>query len=212
MWLVKLGGSLQDEANLEQWIAMLAEQGRGRVVLVPGGGQFAEAVRAAQRRWRFDEVTAHHMALLAMEQYGRMLAGMQSHLVPAREIIEIENALAAGRVPVWMPFSMVISEHSIPASWDVTSDSLAAWLAARLGAEVLVLVKSTPDVERETPTELSRRGLVDAAFPRTVAEFRGLLAWFCAAHPEELARAISAGRLPEAHIIPVPRADNPVAA
>ena len=76
MWVVKLGGSLQSFPGLRDWVRLIAEQGGGRVVLVPGGGQFADAVRAAQRTAGFDDRTAHGMALFAMEQYGLMLAAL----------------------------------------------------------------------------------------------------------------------------------------
>ena len=99
MWVVKLGGSLQSFPGLRDWVRLIAEQGGGRVVLVPGGGQFADAVRAAQRTAGFDDRTAHGMALFAMEQYGLMLAAllardgaaaeaeMRAHILSARQAL-----------------------------------------------------------------------------------------------------------------------------
>jgi hypothetical protein len=36
----------------------------------------------------------------------------------------------------------VLADDTIPQNWQVTSDSLSAWLANKIGAEQLVLVKS----------------------------------------------------------------------
>jgi 5-(aminomethyl)-3-furanmethanol phosphate kinase len=132
---------------------------------VPGGGPFADQVRALQKRRRFDDAAAHHMALLAMEQYGRMLAALQPRLKPAGSHAEILRARRAGQAAVWMPTRMVLADPAIAASWDITSDSLAAWLAAKLGAARLVLVKSVAVTNGATAADLARRSIVDPAFP-----------------------------------------------
>ena len=138
--VVKLGGSFAYSDYLQQWIETLATCG-GRVVIVPGGGPFADAVRLAQVRMRFDDRAAHHMAVLAMEQYGRALASFNSVLSPADSEGAIERDLTEKRVPVWMPSAMVLGATDIAQSWSVTSDSLAAWLAAKIGASRLWIIK-----------------------------------------------------------------------
>lgn len=160
MWVVKLGGSLFHSSHLQSWLKLLAE--RRSLVVVPGGGPFADQVREAQVSWQFDDSTAHAMALLAMEQFGLMLCGMQSGLVAASTPTQILEALEGGETPVWMPASMVLSAHRIRPSWEVTSDSLAAWLCGELGADNLLLVKSVRPEEGATSVEaLTRAGIID---------------------------------------------------
>src|ERR1043166_2960077 len=77
--VVKIGGSWAFSIDLKYWIDALAACA-GRVAIVPGGGPFADAVRAAQAKMGFDDVAAHHMAVLAMEQYGRALASLDQRL------------------------------------------------------------------------------------------------------------------------------------
>ena len=168
--VVKLGGSLAGTGQLRAWLAVLARAGRGRAVVVPGGGSFAEAVRDAQRAQGFDDAVAHRMALLAMEQYGLMLAGLEPVLLSADSVVQIASTLKAQRVPVWMPSHMVLGGDDVPASWDATSDTLAAWLARVLGASSLILVKSVRVTEPHADAEeLVRRGWVDPLFPRAAA-------------------------------------------
>jgi len=168
--IVKLGGSLASAPSLRAWLDVFAGPGAGRMVIVPGGGPFADAVRTLQHQQRFDDASAHHMALLGTEQYGRMLIGMRSGLVAAGSASAIGYALARGEVPVWMPSAMVLTCADIPARWNVSSDSLAAWLAAQLHATLLVLVKSVEVTETQaTLTELVRRDWVDPEFPRFAA-------------------------------------------
>jgi dihydroneopterin aldolase len=160
--VVKLGGSHAFSPRLPQWLAAIG-RGAGRVVMVPGGGPFADAVRTAQPVMGFGDGTAHHMALLAMEQYGLALAALDDRLVPAADEDAIRGALRRQRVPVWMPSAMALGAADIAESWNVTSDSLAAWLARRIGARRLVLIKSI-DVTDPVDTEaLSVGGVVDPA-------------------------------------------------
>jgi len=164
--VVKLGGSFAFSNRLRDWIATLASCA-GRVVIVPGGGPFADAVRSAQATMGFDDQAAHHMAVLAIEQFGRALIGLNDMLSPADSAAAIKGGLAAGRVPVWMPAGMVLAARNIPGSWDVTSDSLAAWLAGTIGASRLLLIKHVVSLTgRELFEDLAARGIVDKAFPR----------------------------------------------
>lgn len=166
--VVKLGGSLLEHPQaLQRWLRIVAGGG-GRLVVVPGGGPFADAVRIAQRKSGIDDRTAHRMALLAMEQYGVLLASLAPVLAPAESVGAMREALQRGRVPVWMPFRMVVDAKDIEASWGVTSDSLAAWLAHELDASALWLVKSCA-VAVQDPLQLAAMGVVDAAFPRFLA-------------------------------------------
>jgi aspartokinase-like uncharacterized kinase len=166
-WVVKLGGSLANSEELPRWLDVIATAGAGKVVLVPGGGPWADEVRQVQKREGFDDRIAHGRALRAMEQYGKVLARMRANLVPAASIAEIHNTLRKGQVAVWMPHEMVVAEVAIPESWDVTSDSLAAWLAKRLDASGLLLVKAfTIDGLQPGVEDLMRRGWVDPAFAK----------------------------------------------
>jgi dihydroneopterin aldolase len=162
--VVKLGGSFAFSAHLRNWIEALAICA-GRVVIVPGGGPFADAVRLAQIRMGFDDRAAHYMAVLAMEQYGRALASLSSILSPADSADAIRHDLVAGRVPVWMPSPMVLRANDLAQSWNVTSDSLAAWLAGRIGADRLLLVKHAKVASgRAFIKDLVKTGIVDEAF------------------------------------------------
>ena len=192
MWVVKLGGSLAGSLELPTWLRCFAETGGGRLVIVPGGSSFADAVRRAQQQWTFPEAIAHRMALLAMDQYGWMLMGLEPRLKPASSLPEIQDRLLAKEVPVWLP-GVTIGDHpEVPQSWDVTSDSLAAWLARVLRAEGLALVKSVSPPERDVSvTELSREGIVDAALPGFLAQADFQTVWLGPDNPAEFIRIVS---------------------
>lgn len=170
MWVVKLGGSLSRDRRLLAWLRMLADFGGGRVAVVPGGAGFADAVRKAQSHWGFGDLAAHNMATLAMAQTAMLLQALEPRLVPARHDAEIRGALRAGRAAVWVPFEALRDAPDELTSWDVTSDSLALWLARRLHAERLMVVKSCPIDRSRTLGELAAAGVLDARFAGWAAQ------------------------------------------
>jgi dihydroneopterin aldolase len=198
--VVKLGGSFAFSHALKPWLDALS-QCAGHVVVVPGGGPFADAVRAAQANMGFDDVAAHHMALIAMEQYGRALAGLGAGLVLADSISGIRSLVRERRVPVWTPVPMALGAVDIPRSWDVTADSLAAWLAGKIGAGRVLLVKQAdiPAGPLRAP-DLVARGIVDPLLPRFLAA-AGADAFVAGPHDHAAAaRAIRAGDAPGSRI------------
>ena len=188
MWVIKLGGSLATAPELRSWLEVIAHAPGPPRVLVPGGGPFADAVRAAQARWRFDDRIAHRMALLAMHQYGLMLTGLEPKLQPAETVEAIRAACATEHIPVWLPYAMVATRDDIEASWEVTSDSLALWLATELGAERLILVKATVlPVEPTSIGLLTETRVLDGAFSGCTQPFAGEI--FCMQRSEHVALA-----------------------
>src|SRR5580704_16000923 len=130
--VVKLGGSHALSPHLGDWLDAISRCA-GRVVIVPGGGPFADTVRTAQQKMGFDDRAAHHMALLAMEQYACALASLDTRLTLTGSLAAIRRTLARRRVPVWCPVRMTLRASEIPCTWEVTSDSLAVWLSGRIG-------------------------------------------------------------------------------
>lgn len=170
MQVVKLGGSLLRDPLLPAWLERLATRGAGRTVIVPGGGPFADAARTIQREWRVDDVCAHNMAVLGMAQCAHLLHGLEPRLTLADSEAGLRACLDEGRAAIWLPLSLQRAAPDALTSWDVTSDSLAAWLALRLGARGVVLVKSCPVPAQANAAELAAAGIVDRAFPGYAAE------------------------------------------
>ena len=165
MWVVKIGGSLLGSPELERWLEVVAKHGDGKIIIVPGGGLFANAVRDAQKISKITDACAHRLAVLAMDQFGLMLANMNPALATARTECEIDERTWQHRGIVWLPSHMVLADDSIPQTWDITSDSIAAWLAQKMGAKHLVLIKSDkPDASKLELKTISNSGLVDQDF------------------------------------------------
>ncbi len=141
--VVKIGGGVL--AYPEYAEAVLAAVGSAardrRVLVVPGGGPFADTVRDVDRRCGLGDTTAHWMAVLAMDQYAYLLSERLIEGVMVTEPSDIEKALGEGRIPVLAPFRWLREKDALPHSWSVTSDSIAAWIAGEIGAPRVVLIK-----------------------------------------------------------------------
>ncbi len=169
MWVVKIGGSLLGSSELAEWLKIFAQYSDGTVVIVPGGGVFADAVRESQRLSNISDACAHRLAVLAMDQYGLLLANLNPLLATASSELEIAERTWQHRGIVWLPSKMVFADDTISQSWDVTSDSIAAWLAEKLSATHLLLIKSEKPEEAELSLQVvTANGLVDEAFSQFV--------------------------------------------
>lgn len=193
--VVKLGGSTASGALMAEWIAALAGSGLP-IVIVPGGGPFADQVRDAQRQMEFSDNAAHAMAILAMDQFAYVILDRHQRLLPARSLEQIGSAIDEGKIPVWLPSSLALPAPDIRASWDITSDALAAWLAGKLGADALLLIKQTGAFsDHDDIDSLTGKGIVDAGF----AAMLPIDIDFYLAGPEDAATAqatLSSGKLP----------------
>jgi aspartokinase-like uncharacterized kinase len=183
-YIVKFGGSLLASSALDGLLGAAAACG---AIVVPGGGPFADAVRIAQAKQGFGDAAAHAMAILAMEQTAFLLADRAPAfaLCATRE----DFADAAVRPTIWRPAAMAL-DADLPRSWEVTSDSLALWLATELRAPRLVLVKSGP-ITANDPEGWAALGLVDPAFPSLAARYCGEIVCVGEANVSKLEAALS---------------------
>lgn len=122
--VVKVGGSLFD--RVIPLLGILREVGRP-VLIVPDGGKFADLVR----RLAVSDTAAHWMAIAGMEQFGWYIA---SHGVPA-----VTKPVLPAEVTVLLPYCALRKIDPLPHSWNVTSDTIAAWVASELSTDLLLL-------------------------------------------------------------------------
>jgi 5-(aminomethyl)-3-furanmethanol phosphate kinase len=147
---VKIGGGLLREEGLEGLRRACAEvselAARRAVLVVPGGGAFADAVRTVDAQVGLDDDVAHALALTAMDQLGVILQS----LLPAAE--PLTDLVAPGTLGILMAAPAFAGRAEIPRSWMVTSDSLAVLAAGAIGAEEAILLKPVAGVLASWPS------------------------------------------------------------
>ncbi len=175
MIVIKLGGSLAESHTLLHCLKRVEQKfPDSEVVIVPGGGAFAEQVRIAQQHWQFDDYHAHAMALLAMQQMAWLIKGLKNDFVMVQSVSAIKQQREQ-KIMIWSPDLAELNQAGIPASWDITSDSLAAWLAKTLSADELILVKSAVIDKGLSLAQLTEQGVIDKGFCDSVANTRFII-------------------------------------
>ncbi len=206
--VVKVGGSLSQGEHLPALGKRLSEVGKHHPLLVvPGGGPFADTVRILDGRHNLGDSAAHWMAILGMDQYGWLLSELVPRSVPVWSLAAARSVSQAGRVPILLPWRLLYETDPLPHSWQVTSDSIAAWVAGEVQAPRLVLLKNVDGLfgerqegtnrrrllERVAVERLGRSGMVDDHLSGLVDQYGWDLWLINGQRPERLAELLSAG-------------------
>jgi aspartokinase-like uncharacterized kinase len=176
MVVVKVGGSLLGWHMLPARLAAFLVSRHNafpteRPILIAGGGAAAELVRVIDRAHGLGDATAHDLALRALDLTAAVLAELLPRSMLAEGIEALFSAWMSEQIPIVVPRALL--DHfertgvaPLPRSWDVTSDTIAAWIASNMGAVSLVLLKSASLPPGASPEDAARLELVDPIFPR----------------------------------------------
>lgn len=167
--MIKIGGSLIHRAKeLVKEITDYSTAGGDKVLIVPGGSVFADTVR----RVNASQEASHWMAVLAMEQYGYYLGDGTG----VKLVNDLNNE---ERVCILLPYAIMKKRDELPHTWDVTSDTIAAWVALHTSARFIKAtdvdgVYTNGSLRKEVPaSELTgTETCVDAELPRFLTENR----------------------------------------
>jgi len=133
MRVVKVGGSVA--SRLEGILKELEEC--GDVLIVPGGWMFANVIRELNSRRKLPEKTAHWMCIAGMEVYGYYISSFG-----VRSVDKLERVSG---VAVLLPYT-VLKNSNLPECWEVTSDSIAVWVASKLDVKEVIKVTDVDGV------------------------------------------------------------------
>jgi len=164
--IVKVGGSLYDWPKLgERLRAWLTQLDAKSVLIVPGGGATAEAIRSLDSIHLLGDEASHWLAIQAMSLNARFL----HRLLPNGEIVSVLPDAQASRHRLFLldafPFFNADEKrpNPFPHHWRVTSDSLAVRVAAHAQASELILLKSS-NWSGHDWTQAAQAGIVDDYF------------------------------------------------
>ena len=129
-FVVKVGGSLIDyRREILRELKRFSRENHQKIVIVPGGGVFADTVR----RFDLNDDSAHWMAILGMNQYGYLL-----YSESGIKTVEYFEDVKKRDIAIFLPYLALMKNDELPHSWTVTSDSIAAWIAEKMGGELII--------------------------------------------------------------------------
>ncbi len=219
--VIKIGGSLADnpEALKELCAEVFRIAKKHAILVVPGGGKFADVVRELDSKFALTGAISHKMAILAMDQYGLLL----SQVIPSCEALyslkDAKLLSESGKVAVMLPSKLLFCDDSFEPSWDVTSDSIAAYIAVKVGASKLILVTDVDGIFTEDPKlhkdavllskvlvnelqVLSRRTSVDKFLPEYLTKHSLECYVVNGQHPERVSQILSGNQTTYTQILP----------
>ena len=133
--VVKIGGSLFPDYAIE-----LARQLKGTdSVIILGGGEFANLIRKYDSEIKFTDKTNHWTAIDCMDIIAKLVNDKVESVQLAYTINEVNQLSDEGITPVFVVSDFLRKEDPFECSWDVTSDSIAAYVAHLLNANLLIV-------------------------------------------------------------------------
>ncbi len=153
--VIKVGGSLAEQPQALRALCVYLQKiaKKHSIMVVPGGGKFADVVRKFDEKFHLPSTVSHRLAILAMDQYGLVLSQMIPNAQTADVLEDAERISEAKKVSVFLPSKLMFKDEPFEASWEVTSDSIAAYIAFKLRAGKLVLVTDVNGIFTKDPKQ-----------------------------------------------------------
>ncbi len=140
MWIIKIGGSWITSHQLNDLLQLLKKKAKSEnIVLVVGGGCFADSVRLVYKKKKMSERTSSFVALKSTELFAHLLKEIDKDIDLTEDFKSLNNK---GNLKVWLPSNILKTESSFISSWESTSDSVAAWLHNKMDSKGLLFIKS----------------------------------------------------------------------
>ena len=169
MWVLKIGGSWITNPNLTTLLKRLDKKKKGKIIIVAGGGCFADSVRFAFKKTRMSEKLANTLALKSTEIFCSYLKDINKKL-----FLTTNKRFKANSLNVWLPSVILSKQKSFKKNWDSTSDSVAAWLSNDIKADGLVFIKSLKKFNRVNKLgDLQKKNIIDKNTPIYLKSFKG---------------------------------------
>jgi aspartokinase-like uncharacterized kinase len=168
--VVKVGGSLAENPDSLRVLCkklgeLSVQQG---LVVVGGGGEFADVVRAQDELFGLSAFVSHRMAILGMDAYGFLLADLTPNSCVVDSFEGARRVLSEGKLAVFLPSRFMFSSDPLENSWDVTSDAITACIAERLEAKKILLLTNVDGIFNCDPKTCKDAQLISNITPEAL--------------------------------------------
>lgn len=138
-WVLKIGGSLFPEKAIDLCRFLLNHREvSGRMLIICGGGKFANQVRDYNDTLGFSNTANHRSAIMCMDIIGTLLEDKVEGLKTVNSLEDAVKVSEYGKIPVLNSYALMEDQDPLEHSWRVTSDSIALYISNRLKAKLLI--------------------------------------------------------------------------
>lgn len=161
--VIKIGGSLaEDPERLRALCRKMSELAKKyALIVVPGGGKFADVTRDFDQRFALSSAVSHRMAILGMDQFGLLLSDIVPNSRVFRQFDDVKEIFEAKAMPILLPSHVLFQDDQLENSWDVTSDSIAAYIGERLNVKKVILVTDVDGIFTKDPKKHGDAKLIE---------------------------------------------------
>ncbi|MBW9221192.1 hypothetical protein KKP91_03205 [Methanothermococcus sp. SCGC AD-155-M21] len=148
--IVKIGGSLThfSEPLLNELKSF--SNAKNKIIIIPGGGKFANVVRELDSNIKMRNRASHRLALLSMDMMGIYFSEL-SDIETVNTLYDAKEILKKKDIVILLPSKIVLSTDELPNSWEVTSDSVAAYISKLLKLNKLIIVTDVDGIYDRYP-------------------------------------------------------------
>jgi aspartokinase-like uncharacterized kinase len=134
-WVVKLGGSLFHEDAVKFCKSLVGRN----VLVICGGGEFANKIREYDAEMGFSDSASHKTAILCMDILGMLVGDKVDGAETVYSLEDAKKVLNDGKLPILLPSKLFEYLDPLEHSWNVTSDSLAVYISWLLKTKILIV-------------------------------------------------------------------------
>lgn len=149
-WTVKIGGSLFPHHAKKLLKKLLGEE----IIIIPGGGEFADKIREYNNKIGFSDTANHEAAILSMDIMGILLADLIKGAEATHTIKDARKIKKDGKIPILLPSRILHYIDPLKHSWKVTSDSIAFYISKLIDTKLLIAT----DVDGIYTTKPTKKG------------------------------------------------------
>lgn len=172
MWIVKIGGSWLKNPSLPSLLIKIKKICNKEIVIVPGGGSFADSIRDVSDKTKMSEKLANKLALKSTELFAEYLKELDNDLC----LIDNPRNFKKEKICIWLPSKKLSQNNSFKNNWDSTSDSVAAWLANKIMAKGVIFIKSLKDFKSKNKLfYLQNKNILDKNISIYLSGYNGLI-------------------------------------
>ena len=107
-------------------------------LFVIGGGEFANLIRKYDVEIGFSQDVTHETAIDSMDILAKLLNDKLAFTEISYTIEEAKSISDSNKIPIMICSEILKENEPFKHSWDVTSDSIAAYIASLLNAKLLI--------------------------------------------------------------------------